>query len=259
MSMMAFCDRLEEEMPGLTVSKHATPGDMDFIHHNTEDAKLNTGEDAPWMWEFSAYRDSVSRCVKTASRLFKSVPSTDSLALFMRSLYDVGISVQDIDGLEAGILPVFDAEELVGLWKASNYMQYAANGNSPESLASGPQSVRPLLAEITQRADEKLASGTPGVDLRFGHDTDLLRLVSLINADGLGAELEDAETVSEKWRNFRISPMGANIQFIFFRNGGGDVIVLPRLNEVPVRISDVPEAFPGYYDWEILKNYFDSL
>ena len=259
MSMMAFCDRLEEEMPGLAISKHATPGDMDFIHHNTEEAKLNTGEDAPWMWEFSAYRDSVSRCGKTASRLFKNVPATDSLALFMRSLCDVGISVQDIEGLEAGILQVFEPEELTGLWKASNYMQYAANGNSPESLASGPRSVKPLLAEITERADEMLASGATCVDLRFGHDTDLLRLVSLIDADGLGVELEDAETVAEKWRNYRISPMGANIQFIFFRNKEGEVIVLPRLNEVPVRISDVPEAFPGYYNWEILKNYFSSL
>ena len=259
MSMMAFCDRLEEEIPGLPVSKNATPGDMDFIHHNTEEAKLNTGEDAPWMWEFSAYRDSVSRCGKTASRLFKHVPATDSLALFMRSLYDVGISVQDIEGLEAGILQVFEPEELTGLWKASNYMQYAANGKSPESLASGPRSVRPLLAEITERADERLASSETYVDLRFGHDTDLLRLVSLIDADGLGVELEDAEAVAEKWRNFRISPMGANIQFIFFRNKEGDVIVLPRLNEVPVRISDVPEAFPGYYNWEILKNYFCSL
>lgn len=259
MSMMAFCDQLEETSPELRISKQAAPGDMDFIHHNTPEAKLNTGEDAPWMWEFSAYRDSVSRCPKTSARLFKEVPPTDTLPVFMRSLYDVAISVQDIDSLEADLLSMFDPIELAGLWKASNFMQYASCGQSPESMASGPESVRPLLSEITDRADEMLASGDVAVDLRFGHDTDLLRIVSLIDADGLGVELEDAEDVAEKWRNFEISPMGANLQLVFFSNADGNILVLPRLNEVPVRISDVPEAAPGYYDWEILKNYFGSL
>lgn len=259
MSMMAFCDRLEEEAGGLTVSKHASPGDMDFIHHNTPEARLNTGEGAPWMWEFSAYRDSVSRCPKTAAKLFKEVPQCDSLAIFMRSLYDVAISVQDIDSLEADLISLFDVDELTGLWKASNYMQYAANGRSPESMSSGPESVRPLLVEMTERADEMMSSGKVSVDLRFGHDTDLLRLVSLIDAGGYGVEIEDVEEASEKWRNFEISPMGGNFQFIFYRNGDGNTIVTARLNESPVRISDVPELFPGYYDWEILKNFFNSL
>ena len=259
MSMMAFCDQLEEKVGGLRVSKHATPGDMDFIHHNTPEAKLNTGEDAPWMWEFSRYRDSVSLCPKTAAKLFKNVPQSDSLPIFIRSLYDVAISVQDIDSLEADIITLFDAEELTGLWKASNFMQYVANGRSPESMSSGPESVKPLLREFVGRADEMLASGDIRVDLRFGHDTDLLRLVSLIDADGYGVELEDAEAAAGKWRNFEISPMGGNFQLVFYDNGKGKVVVLPRLNEVPVKISDVPEAFPGYYDWEILKNYFSTL
>lgn len=259
MSMMAFCDQLEETVPGLSISKNASPGDMDFIHHNTPEAKLNTGDDAPWMWDFSSRRDSLSRCSKVATKLFKKVPPTDSLAIFMRSLYDVAISVQDIDSLDVDLLSVFDTDELVGLWKAANYMQYVANGRSPESMSSGPESVKPLLQEIVERADNMLASGEISVDLRFGHDTDLLRLVSLIDADGRGAELEDVESVARKWRNFEISPMGGNFQFVFYRNGGGSVIVMPRLNESPVKISDVPEVFPGYYDWDILKNYFSSL
>lgn len=258
MSMVAFCDSLRE-LSQASIEKHATPGDMDFIHHNTPEAKMNTGEDAPWMWEFSAYRDSVSQCGKTASRLFKDVMPSDSLALFMRSLYDVAISVQDIDGLDADLLSFFNADELAGLWKASNYMQYNANAKAPVSIYSGTESVKPLLAEITERADEMLSSGEVSVDLRFGHDTDLLRLVSLIDIDGRGVELEDTDEVAEKWRNFEISPMGANLQLIFFKNNAGNIIVLPRLNENPVDISDVPQAYPGYYDWELLKTYFSSL
>lgn len=259
MSMGAFCDRLKELKPGLAIKKHATPGDMDFIHHNTVEAKLNTGEDAPWMWDFSHYRDSVSKCGKVAAKLFKKVPESDSIPIFMRSLFDVAISVQDIDSLDADILSIFDIDELTGLWKASNYMQYIANAKSPVSMSSGPQSVKPLLNEFVERADEMLTSGQTKVDLRFGHDTDLLRLVSLIDLDGKGIELEDPDEAAEKWRNFEISPMGANLQLIFFRNKAGNIIVLPRLNETPVPISDVPQSFPGYYDWDLLKTYFATI
>lgn len=259
MSMVSFCDRLKELNPAASIKKHATPGDMNFIHHNTPEAKLNTGENAPWMWEFDSYRDSVSLCGKVAEKLFKKVPESDSIPMFMRSLYDIAISVQDIDSLDADLLSIFDTEELTGLWKASNYMQYVANAKSPVSMSSGPESVKPLLSEITSRADEMLFSGDAKVDLRFGHDTDLLRLVSLIDINGLGVELEDPGEAAQKWRNFEISPMGANLQLIFFRNAAGNVIVMPRLNEVPVAISDVPQAFPGFYDWELLKTYFTSL
>lgn len=259
MSMIAFCDQLEETIPGLRISKHATPGDMEFIHHNTQVAQLNTGDDAPWMWDFSARRDSLTRSHKTAAKLFKSLPQTDSLPIFMRSLYDVAISVQDIDSLDVDLLSVFEDEDLMRQWMASNYMQYVANGRSPESMASGPESVKPLLLEMMERADEKLASGEVGVDLRFGHDTDLLRLVSLLDVEGLGVELEDAERAAEKWRNFEISPMGGNFQLIFYKGRDGKVIVVPRLNEVPVKISDVPEVTPGCYDWDLLKSYFSSL
>lgn len=259
MSMVAFCDRLKELAPGLKISKYATPGDMDFIHHSTTEVQAVTGEEAPWMWEFHDYRDSVSQCPDVAAKLFKEVPKSDSLAMFMRSLYDIAISVQDIDGLDADLISVFDPASLAALWKASNYMQYVGNAKSPVSGNAGPDCAKTLLAEIVERADEMLGSGDVKVDLRFGHDTDLLRLVSLIDADGYGVELEDPDEAAEKWRNYDISPMAANFQMNFFRNDKGNVIVIPRLNEHPVTISDVPQAFPGYYDWELLKIYFNSL
>ena len=259
MSMVAFCDRLREMYPGIRLSRHASPGDMDFIHHKTEAASLANAEDAPWRWDFDAYRDSVAGCGRAAAKLFKKVPECDSLPIFIRSLHDIAISVQDIDSLDADILSVFDADELAGLWKASNYIQYVGNARSPLTGGVGPEAAKPLLAEITQRADEMLASGEVKADLRFGHDTDLLRLVSLIGAGGYGVELENPEAVAQKWRNFEISPMAANLQFVFYRNDKGEVIMSPRLNERPVAISDVPQVSPGYYDWELLKIYFSSL
>ena len=98
-----------------------------------------------------------------------------------------------------------------------------------------------------------LQSGEVSVDLRFGHDTDLLRLVSLLNLDGYGVETEDIDEAATLWPNYRIAPMGANLQLIFYRNSAGDVLVAPRLNEKPARLPDITEAAPGFYAWEDFK------
>lgn len=259
MSMAAFSDRLRELNPDLRISRHASPGDMEFMDHKSPELALMTGDDAPWMWDFHTYRDSVSTCRDAALRLFKKVPENDSLPLFMRSLYDIAISVQNIDSLEADIFSVFTPAELAGLWKSNNYIQYVGCGNTPVGEYAGVRCAVPLLDEIVERADEMLASGEVRADLRFGHDTSLLRLVSLTGIGGNGSDTEDPEVAARVWRNFEISPMGANLQLIFYKNKKGEVIVAPRLNEVPVAVSDVPQVAPGFYDWELLKIYFKSL
>lgn len=259
MSMMAFCDRLRDIQPNLFMTKSASPGDMDFIHHKSEEADIMGSEQAPWMWEFHDMRDALSACPGLASRLFKTVPSSDSVASFMRNIYDIAISVQNLDSLDADLLSLFSPEELTGLWKAANYIQYNGNGMSPLTGHTGPECARALISEIVDSADEALNSNATSVYLRFGHDTDLLRLVSLLDIDNYGMELNNPDEVAENWQNFSISPMGANIQFVFFRNDAGSVLVAPRLNERPVKISDVPEAFPGLYDWNLLSTHLRTL
>lgn len=259
MSMAAFCEALKESCPGIRLQRHATPGDMDFIHPKTEKATQMNSDDAPWRWDFDPYRDSVAMCRTVAERIFKEVPDTSIMPQFMRSLYDIAISVQDIDNLDADLLPLFTPEQLEGIWKASNYVQYVGNGRSPLSGSSGPEAVTALWKEISERADEMLESGEVTADLRFGHDTDLLRLVSLLDLNGYGLETEDIEEAARRWPNWRISPMGGNLQMIFYRNDTGNVIVTIRLNERPAVIPGLEETAPGFYDWEKLKNKIGGL
>lgn len=254
MSMAAFCESLKDINPQLNIRRHATPGDMAFIHPKTEEASLMNSDDAPWRWEFDGFRDSVALCPDLNTRLFKKYPDSDSIADFSRALYDIAISVQNIDSLDADLFSLFSPEELKGLWTAANYIQYVGNARSPLSGHSGPECVRPLLDEIITRADEMLNSGEVSVDLRFGHDTDLLRLVSLLGINGYGIESENPWEVADKWRNYDISPMGANLQLIFYRNKEGEILVHPRLNECPAVIPSLTPVAPGFYPWQSLKS-----
>lgn len=258
MSMWAATEGLAEAGAKAEVKRHASPGDMDFIHHKTEASEVMASDMAPWRWDFDTYRDSHTTSKKTAAPLFKTLPDNDSLPIFMRALYDIAISVQDIDSLDAPLLDIFDRDELADQWKAANYMQYVANGRSAAGEYAGIEAVKPLLSDIIERADTALDTGKTSADLRFGHDTDLLRLLALTDINGAGVEAENPEDAARAWRNFEYSPMGANLQLVFYRNGKGDVLVAPRLNERPARISDVPEVSPGFYDWELLKIHFDE-
>lgn len=259
MSMTYFTDEISNTSPEAKIHIHATPGDMDFIHHKNPEADLVNSETAPWRWIFDEYRDSVSNLPRLSRFLFKEIPDSDSIPLFTRCLYDIAVSVQNIDSLDAPLLDIFSPEELSGLWKAANYIQYVGNANSPVGEYVGPRTATALLNEIVTRADEMLESGEVSVDLRFGHDTDLLRLLSLIKMEGASLEADNPGDAARGWKNYRLSPMGANLQLVFFRNPKGETILLPLHNERPVAISDVPQQYPGFYDWDLLKIYLQEL
>lgn len=262
MSMAAFTDALRTAKPSLDIRRHATPGDMDFIHHQTEEAELMNSDLAPWRWDFDPTRDSLAMVQGVISRLFKNHP--DSVAIspeakiatipaFTRALYDIAISVQNIPGLEADLYSLFTEEELKNLWLANNYIQYVGNGCSPLTGAIGPACARPLLKEISERAEGMLATGEVPVDLRFGHDTDLLRLVSLMGINSYDVETEDIYKAASEWPNYAIAPMAGNLQLIFYRNDAGEVIFLPLLNENPARIKGAEMIGGGYYPVSLLK------
>ena len=84
--------------------------------------------------------------------------------------------------------------------------------------------------------------------MRFGHDTCLYHLLSLLGFfDGVPNLMDE------------ILPMGANLQIIFYRNAQGNVIVKFLHNEKELRYNEIdcyenkPAFEPPYYDWEDIK------
>ena len=67
--------------------------------------------------------------------------------------------------------------------------------------------------------------------------------------------MTDPDGVAAVWANYRISPMGGNIQIIFYKNRKGDVLVKFLLNENEVGIPAVTQVYP-YYRWEDVKAYY---
>lgn len=258
MSMAAFSEALKEINPRLVIQRHATPGDMDFIAFHTKEAKDLYKKDSPWREHLDKQCDSIYRSPATASRLFKKPEKVKKLPEFMKNLHDVAVGIQNVDGLDVDLLSYFDSEDLYNLWKGVDYKQYVRHGNSIDGKRLGPQSSINLLSDILDRADESLAGKRAAVDLRFGHDVYMLRLLALMGIEGSDGTAQGIDEASRIWQDYRLTPMGANLQIIIFRNAGGEEIATVRLNERPAKITGIREAAPGYYSWGEIRNLWKS-
>lgn len=256
-SMAAFSEALKDCDSRLRIERHASPGDMAFIHYKSAEAKELGRPDAPWMQRFASVRDSLTACPTTAARIFRDPSRVENLPTVMRHLHDIAIDVQDVpDGLpaeSADMLRVFAPDDLYNLWMASNYMMYVRHADATPGRDVGPRCAANLLRRII--ADKDAAATRTAADLRFGHDTSIIPLLSLMGVEGCSpAGADSPEEAAALWQTYSVSPMAANLQLLFFRRADGREIVGLRLNEQPVRVAGVAEYAPGYYDWAALRD-----
>lgn len=253
MSMAAFCDGLRERNPKLNITREASQRDMAFIAYETDESKAHGRADAYWYADFIAFQDSVQKPQRFMSALFADAGAVKDQRLLMEDLYWIAVDMQDVE-LDLSFYDLFTSDELFNIWQTINYRMYVRNGMSPEGRYTGPRSAMSLLDRIIDDADKAVAENTPAADLRFGHDTYLIRLLGLIGMPGCSACETDRTRYCDAWQDFRISPMAANFQMVFYRNSDGDVLVKVLHNEQE-KLLDVPGETGPYYTWTGLRDY----
>ena len=143
---------------------------------------------------------------------------------------------------------LFTPEELVALWKIDDFQFYS-------DAWPGHMGYRPILDDIIEKADARIAEGRTGADLRFGHDYTLLPLLMILNVDGIGHDVSDPDDVATWFQSYRI-PMGANVYFVFYRSRrDARTLFKVLLNGEEARLPLEPVDGP-YYDWAAFKARF---
>ena len=198
-------------------------------------------------------------------------------------------SVEKATGATVGKLrEIYTPEERVTRWKAQNAWWYSLLGTSPLiNKSNGIDFAKPTLQNILDEADTVLAGNEPvAATLRFGHDTGLLPLAALMQLPVASAKVSDLSKLHEQWTDFRIIPMAANLQVVFYRKGDAspapakagtspDVLVKVLYNEIeqtlPVPCGNAPAATGAdkpakqncpaapYYRWEDFRNFYSQL
>ena len=264
MSMMAACEGIKEVRPAITIQRSAHERDMDTINHESEALQaFKKGES--WKTTEQALYQKQAHYQRIMSRLFVT-PSeiADPIGLF-DGLYWIASDMQNVELGQLSFYDLFTYEELQEYWKAINYRMYVTNG--PSSLNQGimAESSENLLQAIVQDADRALHDRKASVHLRFGHDSALLRLLTRMGimecqAPQEGGKLlndQDVDIVARYWQDYRLVPMAANLQLVFYRDANSRIHVRFLLNEEPAHLP-LAESLPALYDWEEVKNLWNK-
>ena len=68
----------------------------------------------------------------------------------------------------------------------------------------------------------------------------------------------DMEKFHLAWQDYRVSPMGANLQLIFYRDKKNDILVKFLLNECEVTLPLKSKMVP-YYSWKEVETFLAEI
>lgn len=257
MSMSAFSEQLKELNPSLRITREANRRYMDYIAYTSPELEEFSSDSAAWRTGFRCYEESHTRPERLTATLFTNPQEVKDPRGLMMGLYWIASDMQDVE-LPLSFYDLFEKEELFNIWQSINYRMYICNANAPLNGGVAPESAKSLLKNIIESADHAIRKGTPCATLRFGHDTNLIRLLALMQVEGCSNQETDPDRYYLAWQDFRISPMGANLQLIFFKNGQGEVIVKLLHNENEVKLP-IDSPIAPYYQWEAVKAFYNHL
>jgi hypothetical protein len=174
---------------------------------------------------------------------------------------------------------LFTTEEKIARWKAQNAWWYSLEGTSP--LINSPNGLdfaKPTLQNILDEADAAIAADTVrgsvapiAATLRFGHDATLLPLAALMQLPIANAKVSDLSKLHEQWNDFRIIPMAANLQMVFYKAPKKPILVKILYNEIEQmpgielelqnseRKDAVKIAHGPYYYWNDVREFYRAI
>ena len=182
----------------------------------------------------------------------------------MRDVFDIAGSLQGHNALDdVSLYHYFSGSEIYELWRLKNIYWYIHWANAPQNGNRMPFIERALLRNMIAGADEAIATGERGANLRFGHETCVLPLACLMEIDDVNYSCDDLSVLHERWQDYNIIPKACNIQMVFYRPVGSvgasadDVLVKVLYNEHEATLPVTPVTGP-YYRWSDLKHYYEK-
>ncbi|MBR1539452.1 MAG: hypothetical protein IJ636_08110 [Bacteroidales bacterium] len=157
------------------------------------------------------------------------------------------------------IFRFFTEDELYDLWYCENLSHFDSMSNTLENGCRFNETGRKIIADFIEKADAAVAGNDVAADLRFGHDSGLLPLLSYLRLEGYQKTISMTQAAESGWYSFEQMPMGSNLQMIFYKDRRGDVLVKILRNEQETTIPALKPYSGPYYRWKDLRAYFVSL
>ena len=221
---------------GLHIDMLTDSADMSYIAYTTP--RLKQMEKGP----FDKMHGSPARLMRL---LFKDPSAVGQPEMLLTELHTIASDMQDVadPSLRVNLYWLFTDDEMRDVYERNNERMAYCNGSDPRTGGEPARSALSLWQDVLTRADAALQKNHPSANLRFGHDTNLYRLLTLMQASSAqGGKMDE------------ILPMAANLQMVFLRNASGDVIVRLLHNERDFTLP-IPQVMAHYYRWSDIKTF----
>ena len=256
LSMIAECEELAAANPTAQIHNDVSESLQFYLNQPWEGIVKKQGrgtgdkEEAEYKQKYTHPERLMKVLFNDQQWVYDNVAAGD----FMRRLFDVAANMQSHD-TDIELLSLFTDEEMYDQWRIRNVGWYLDYGASPVSGEKMPFSQLNLLKNIIATADTVTQTQAT---LRFGHEVCVMPLACLLELDNCGMAVENLDELDTYWRNYRIFPMGCNIQLVFYRpkkGKTGDILVKALLNERETYMPGNTDNWP-YYKWQDLRQYY---
>lgn len=260
LSMQNEVDVLASLNPKLNISTDASEATMYYMNYSDSVARSLR----------ASQRDLVNSCMKKwinpkgmLKKLFNDQKfardSIDDARKLMVYLMEVTGNMQSHHQFErVNLYDLFSDDDIYSVWRYNNAFWYINSGETPLTQCRVDYMEANLLCNFIEDADRATTTDNPapGASLRFGHESVVLPLCCLMGLNGTDYRSTDLEKLDQHWQTYKIFPMAANIQFVYFRKAGSDdILMLPLLNEHEATLPVQTDVAP-YYHWSDVRDYF---
>ena len=232
-----FLDQQDRRLLKMKMDSATTASYNAFVQHNEDYSRLIQS-----LFNDMAYVRQHVNARELNSQLFKIASNLQNMEVSCQvTLYDL-----------------FTDDAIYRNWEKENAWWYVNYAFCTLNGGKQPFSQRNLLRKIINDADSCILSDKPNVQLRFGDETVILSLVCLLEVNNFGLATDNLESLDRKgWAAYKVFPMSANLQFVFYRESPDDKDVLFKvlLNENEVRLPLKSIDLP-YYHWTDFRNYY---
>ena len=255
LSMVAECEELMAANPTARIHNDVSESLQYYLNQPWSDRLQEAAR--PRHRIRSDYQQKLSHPQRLMSQLFNDeqyIYNNVRATTLMYQLFEVAANMQSHD-TDIELYSLFTNDEIYDQWRIRNIGWYLEYGAAPQTGSIMPFSQLNLLKNIIETADTVTR---PQATLRFGHEVCVMPLACLLELDQCGVAVENLDTLDNVWRNYRIFPMGCNIQLVFYRpkkGKPGDILVKALLNERETTMPVATDQWP-YYRWADLRQYY---
>lgn len=269
-SMENFCEELKDLNPELSITMDVKEEDQNYIKANKNIEVPKSSTDGKLYDKLKKFRTKMLTWTPQMESMFTDADKVKSLIgvwaevekdevyTFADDLYNVASDMYCLPELNLSFTDVFGEDGMINGFRSYNAAWCLWEGLMPGSKHNYLM-IYPLLQNFLDEADAMIASGGQGLRLRFGHDSVVLPFAFVLGFQEAIGATDDMENLHKTFSIFRLIPMGANIQLIFYRKPKSkDILVKFLMNENETSIPIKTDCYP-YYHWRDVSSHYRKM